>query len=74
MEKDLGTPISGAFLNCTNVTVPKGMGKRGARVSRERTTGNPVNANNNMQAADDDITREDAETFLAIVELLDQLY
>lgn len=54
--------------------VVKGMGKRGARVSRERTSGNPVNANNNLQSADDDITREDAETFLAIVELLDQLY
>lgn len=52
----------------------KVMGKKKEHVSKERSSNVQANERKHMQGVDDDITKEDAETFLQIVELLDQLH
>lgn len=52
----------------------KVVGKKKVHVTKERISNDQANEKKHMQGVDDDITKDDAETFLQIVELLDQLY
>lgn len=52
----------------------KVVGKKEVHVTKERISNDQANEKKHMQGVDDDITKDDAETFLQIVELLDQLY